>query len=177
MQGAKKPARIILTMIKTHYINNLEFANRQQKLTGDFPVSVLERLLETLKLTNKKAQLTPIRYELTGHLEQFRQPSLHLRIETKLPLICQRCLEEMRTDFDLSFDYLVAHAATDAVDENDVVDWLEVSSAMNLHELIEDELLLAVPFAPMHEADCGKLTMQSGEKPNPFAVLKGKIKQ
>jgi uncharacterized protein len=46
---------------------------------------------------------------------------------------------------------------------------------MNLTELIEDELLIAMPIAPLHEADCIKATMQSGEKPNPFAILKGKF--
>lgn len=163
-------------MIKTHYINNLEFASRQEKLIAAFPLSALERLTETLDLRGKKAQSTLIQFELTGNLEQFRQPSLHLRIETKLPLICQRCLEEMQICLDLNFDYLIDDTAIQGIDEADAVDWLEVDNAMNLHALIEDELLLAVPFAPMHETDCGKLTMRSGEKLNPFAILKGKIK-
>ena len=58
-------------------------------------------------------------------------------------------------------------------DENDEIDWLEPSQEMNLSELIEDELLIAIPIAPVHEANCAKSNMQSGEKPNPFAVLKG----
>ena len=47
---------------------------------------------------------------------------------------------------------------------------------MNVLQLIEDELLLAMPIAPTHAEACNKASMQSGEKPNPFAVLKGKIK-
>ena len=55
------------------------------------------------------------------------------------------------------------------------MDWLEINSEMDVHELIEDELLLAMPIAPAHEGACSRLSMQSGEKPNPFAVLKGKV--
>ena len=60
--------------------------------------------------------------------------------------------------------------------ENDEIDWIEEEKEMNLLELIEDELLLAMPIAPHHDNNCAKLSMQSGEKPNPFAILKGKYK-
>jgi len=62
------------------------------------------------------------------------------------------------------------------VEESDEIDWLEASQEMDLTALIEDELLIAMPIAPMHETDCLKTSLQSGEKPNPFAVLKGKFK-
>jgi uncharacterized protein len=47
---------------------------------------------------------------------------------------------------------------------------------MDLQKLIEDEIIMATPIAPTHEGHCAQGTMQSGEKPNPFAVLKGLIK-
>jgi len=47
---------------------------------------------------------------------------------------------------------------------------------MDLLTLIEDEIIIATPIAPLHEGNCAHGTMQSGEKPNPFAVLKGLIK-
>ena len=40
--------------------------------------------------------------------------------------------------------------------------------------MIEDELLMAAPIAPVHPTECAQLCMQSGEKANPFTVLKGK---
>jgi uncharacterized protein len=82
----------------------------------------------------------------------------------------------MHINLDLNFDYLISDYALDDIDENDEIDWLEANNEMNLCELIEDELLLAIPIAPVHENNCSKLSMQSGDKPNPFAVLKGKIK-
>ncbi len=66
------------------------------------------------------------------------------------------------------------------IEQNDDIDLVEPSPAMDLVSLIEDEMLMALPIAPAHEEDCSasinKGVTQSGEKPNPFAVLKGLIK-
>ena len=97
-------------------------------------------------------------------------------IKTKLPVICQRCLDEMLVDLDLNFDYLISDSVADELDNNDEIDWIESNVEMNYHELIEDELLLAMPIAPVHKNACSKTNTQSGEKPNPFAVLKNLIK-
>ncbi len=169
-------ANLFIFTMKSLIINNLEFAQKQQRLADSFAVSDLTRLAEMLALHNKNVRPATIYFELTGVRKQFSQPGLHLHIKTELPVICQRCLDEMLISLDLSFDYLISDATMDALDDNDEVDWLEVDNEMNLQELIEDELLLAMPMAPVHEKNCSKLSMQSGEKPNPFAVLKGKIK-
>jgi len=162
--------------MKTFIINNLEFAQTQQKLIDTFEVFDCKRLAEMLVIQDKNAEPATVFFELTGDCKRFRQPSMHLNIRTKLPVICQRCLDEMLVDLDLSFDYLISKVAINELDENDEMDWLEANVEMDLQELIEDELLLALPIAPTHENSCSKLSMQSGEKPNPFAILKGKIK-
>jgi uncharacterized protein len=163
-------------MNKTLAINNLEFAQKQQKLSDSFAASNCKRLVDLLVIRNKNAEQTTIYFELMGDCKQFRHPSLHLRIKTQLPVICQRCSDEMQINLDLSLNYIVSETINNELDENDEFDWLEVDNEMNLHELIEDELLLAMPIAPVHDKNCSQHSMQSGEKPNPFAVLKGKIK-
>ncbi len=162
--------------MKLLIINNLEFAQKQQKLSDLFEIYSFKRLAETLSIGDKNTHLAGIRFELTGDYKRFRHPSLHLHISSTLPVTCQRCLDEMLINVDLNFDYLISNVVASELDENDEIDWLEASPNMDLHELIEDELLLAMPFAPMHEKSCSKLNMQSGEKPNPFAILKGKVK-
>ena len=154
-------------------INNLEFAQAQQTLAGEIDALKCERLAEILAPSGKGA---PISFKLTSTARQLRNPSLHLHIEAKLPVICQRCLDEMLVNINLDFNYIICNALPTEVDENDDTDWLEAAPEMNLQALIEDELLLAMPIAPMHDHDCSKQSMQSGEKPNPFAVLKGLIK-
>ena len=154
-------------------INNLEFAQAQQTLAGEIDALKCERLAETLAPSGKGA---PISFKLTSTARQLRNPSLHLHIEAQLPVSCQRCLDEMLVHLNLTFNYIICNALPTEIDENDDTDWLEAAPEMNLQELIEDELLLAMPISPMHDHDCSKQSMQSGEKPNPFAVLKGLIK-
>ena len=105
-----------------------------------------KRLAEILVIQDENAESATIRFELTGDCKRFRQPSLHLHIKAKLPVICQRCLDEMQVDLDLSFDYLISNTTINELDENDEMDWLEANNEMNLQELIEDELLLAMPM-------------------------------
>ena len=154
-------------------INNLEFAQTQQTLAGEIDALKCERLAETLAPSDKGA---PISFKLTSTARQLRNPSLHLHIEAKLPVICQRCLDEMLVSINLDFNYIICNALPTEIDENDDTDWLEAAPETDVQDLIEDELLLAMPIAPMHDHDCNKQSMQSGDKPNPFAVLKGLIK-
>ncbi len=159
-------------MMKTLIINNLEFAQKQQEIADNFAPEALSRLAETLALTGENAHLATIDFRITGDIKRFRQPSLHLHIKSRLPVICQRCLEEMLIDLELNFDYLLSNSTASELEDSDESDWLEINTEMDVRDLVEDELLLSMPIAPVHEAGCGKLTMQSGEKPNPFAVLK-----
>ncbi len=57
-----------------------------------------------------------------------------------------------------------------------IYDLLQANANMDLAALIEDEVIMALPIAPTHENACVELVTQSGEKPNPFAALKGLIK-
>ena len=154
-------------------IHNLEFAEAKQTLAGEIDTANCERLAETLSASGKVAN---INFKLTGAAKQLRNPSLHLHIEAKLPVTCQRCLDEMQVQLNLDFNYIICKELPIETDENDDTDWLEAAPDMNVQALIEDELLLAMPIAPMHAHDCSQQSMQSGEKPNPFAVLKGLIK-
>jgi uncharacterized protein len=157
---------------KSLIINNLEFAKNQLKLNDSLTIAELPRLAEML-FNNSKTQ---VEFQLLGTGKQFRQPSLHLAIKADLAVICQRCLDEMQVSLNLDFDYLISDTEISEAEENDEIDWLEENHEMDVHTLIEDELLLALPIAPTHAHDCSKLSSQSGDKPNPFAALKGLIK-
>ena len=157
-------------------INNIEFAQKQQNVAGYFEVISFKRLAETLSFTNKIDEETQVNFKLNGDYKRHRQPSLHLHIKTNLPVTCQRCLELMQVVIDLNFDYLIADSLASELDQNDDLDWVQADTEMNVHELIEDELLLAIPISPMHSNACFKTSMESGEKLNPFAILKNLVK-
>ncbi|WP_245953291.1 YceD family protein [Moraxella caviae] len=107
---------------------------------------------------------------------------LNFAVAGVLKLPCQRCLEPMAVD--VSGEYQLAILA----DEKDsaLVDGAEfvLVDELNPHDgrkmlplldLLEDELLLALPLAPRHD-DCEMLTDSVGDAPeeqpeNPFAAL------
>jgi uncharacterized protein len=161
-------------MTKALIINNTEFAKKQLKLADTINVFALKRLVEMLAVSDESAKKAQVYFELSGLSKQFRYPSMHLHIKTSLPAICQRCLSEMTINLEQTFDYVISEMMPEEDAENDEIDWLEEDKEMDLLELIEDELLLSIPIAPLHDSNCTKASMQSGEKPNPFAILKGK---
>jgi uncharacterized protein len=157
--------------MKSLIINNLEFTTSQQALNGVLEASACSRLVDLLA----DAKRCNIQYKLIGHAKRLSMPSLQLNIHAVLQVTCQRCLQAMPIDLMLNFDYLIGDEMPSENDELDDTDWLEAAADMDLGELIEDELLLAMPIAPMHTSNCQLLKSESGEKPNPFAILKGKI--
>lgn len=160
-------------MMKPIQINNAEFAQKQLQITGEINAFDCSRLAETLSQT--RTNVANIRYTLTGVTNKLQLPSLHLQISAQLPVLCQRCLEEMLIELNLENDYVISDTAPNDDESDDDTDWLEPAQNMDVGELIEDELLLAMPIATVHATNCAKANMQSGEKPNPFAVLKGKF--
>jgi uncharacterized protein len=111
---------------------------------------------------------------------------LHLTAHTTLPQTCQRCLAEVGTQLEVnrSYRFVADEATAEAEDDASEEDLLAISREFNLLELIEDELLMALPLVPMHDvcpvqpkmavADAdfeGDGEAVGAGKPNPFAVL------
>lgn len=158
--------------MEAYRINNLDFAKRQQVLEGDIALPEVLRLQAVLAEGAQAANNSTIHFKLAGHSQHYQLPSLHLDIEANLSMVCQRCLEQMQVPITLHFDYVVSAEESATLDDNDEVDWVEQSDAMDVGALIEDELLIALPIAPVHASQCKQLNLESGEKPNPFSVLK-----
>ncbi len=159
--------------MKPILINNLETAKNQENYSGSIYVACCERLIDVIR---KDCEGAHISYELTGVATRFHLPSLHLTIHASLPVICQRCLDAMQLDLSLTYDYVLCESEPAPFEGGDNVDWLEISREMNLNELVEDELIMAIPLAPTHSHDCKLLKQESGEKHNPFAALKNLTK-
>jgi len=99
-----------------------------------------------------------------------------------IELTCQRCNElfeqQLSVDFNLS-PVKKAEQADELPSYYDAIE-LDENGEVNLRELVESELLLAIPLIPKHELDNCQAPADStwGElpeeldKPNPFDVLK-----
>lgn len=60
-------------------------------------------------------------------------------------------------------------------DEQDDADYLVADPRLDVPALVEDEILLGLPMAPLHEtAECGLSAAKAKEqKESPFRVLRG----
>lgn len=159
-------------------VNFLELARQHKALKGQAAVAEMPRMLEALQALGVAPDAlhdVHADYQLQGLTEQafgeLLLPMLSLDLVVRLPLQCQRCFEGMPLDLDLHFEYAVCKDAPEALLEHDEVDWLEPDQEHSVQNLIEDELLMALPIAVMHDTACAQIKREAGEKPNPFAVL------
>jgi uncharacterized protein len=132
-------------------------------------------------------QPTLVEWQLRGEIRADARgeavPWLHMVASTGLPLSCQRCLGPVETllEVDRWYRFVADEATAELEDEDSEEDVLALEPRPNVLELLEDELLMAMPLVPMH-AKCpvavtlqvGDLGPEAGEissSKNPFAQL------
>jgi uncharacterized protein len=149
--------------------DSFAFAREGRVLEGTLAISSLERLQDLL--ADASGEVT---FRIEGLKGERGQSMLRLEASGLLPLACQRCLEAIH--FELDIDSLLELIPADAELsqeelEDDTRDFLPVAGELDVAELVEDEVLLALPVAPRHER-CGLPgAPDAGERINPFAVL------
>lgn len=159
--------------MQTTHINNLDFARANTQITSDtLDFAGMPRLQAALSDGNKTGQAI---FSLQGYVNKYPIPSIVVDIQADITVDCQRCMSPINLPITLEFEYLITDTEPEQ-EELSGMDWLEVETKMDIAQLIEDELLLAIPFAPVHEYDCGDVASHQEKKESPFAVLKGKFK-
>lgn len=133
-------------------IDSLEFARTEQTLHGNLPVPGLVRLQDSLH--DALGQVDAV---VQGGKDGQRRPILRLDIAGALNLRCQRCLG--RLDYPLRLSntlLLVSQAEAESGELDDMeADWIVASSELDVAALIEDEIILSLPYAPRHaEGQC-----------------------
>ena len=157
-----------------------ELARQQKSTEGELGLSALPRLQEALQALGVAdvavLNALRVRYQLQGLPPRFFSetalPMLSLGVQAELPLVCQRCFAPLPQVLDLEFEFALCDEPPEALLEDEQVDWLEEEAETTIESLVEDELLMALPIAVMHEESCVSLQQSAGEKPNPFAALK-----
>ena len=153
-------------MSQAPVLDILDFARQTRTLAGTFPLASLSRLVDVLADTNGTAS-----WQLAGSLDARGRPCVRLQVQANLMLMCQRCLQPFTEALDLSSTLRFVPASAVQDDTDDDVDELALEDGLVLLPLVEDELLLALPFAPRH-AICPTTLAQTSNKPaSPFAAL------
>ncbi|NJS37351.1 MAG: DUF177 domain-containing protein [Brachymonas sp.] len=166
------------------------FAQNAAQLSGEITLSKLERLAQDLYRQEADLALKTVNWQASGESVAVTggaaQSWLHLSMQAQIPLQCQRCLQGMTHSIETehSFRFVKDEAEANAQDDDAEEDLLVASKQFNLLELIEDELVMALPFVPVHEVCPVPVKLQASseeyeaalnEKPKAFAAL-GELK-
>lgn len=155
-------------------IDGFEFASAGATQHGVLPLSGFPRLRDMLASDEGE-----VAYQLKGVCDERGRPSLRLRVDATLRLRCQRCLGPLA--FEVKADELLVLAATQAeIDADppdvDAPDRVLAAKEMSVASLVEDELILAVPYAPRHDECAPAAREGEGATARPFAGLRDKLK-
>ena len=159
------------------------FAHAAGLLAGQNSLLKYGRLVDETGVLGAENQLKwSAQGELRVDESGAEQVWLHLTIEACLPLLCQRCMGpvDIAVRVKQSYRFCDSEEAAEAQDIEAEEDVLALSPVFSLIDLIEDEVLMALPLVPRH-AVCPvdvKLAVADPafeaallEKTQPFAAL------
>ena len=164
------------------YIDPWRLADRRSQLRGQWTLDRFARLRGVLADSAGTLEV-----ELDFSVGVKRRPAIEGKLSTELALICQRCMQVFLypLQLDLSLVVVESEDECDLLPE-DVDPVLAQDGRLNLLQMVEDEILLAIPQAPLHKPqDCNVKvdqladeTNQPSEPPkenkkNPFEILTG----
>lgn len=146
-------------------------------LQGRVLLELLPRLVASLPQDQAKGIAVGVNLRLVedpqGRL--WLKGQLHL----DLVLVCERCREPL--DWPISTEVGMYLVRSDQAPQElgDDVDYVVIGENLALHDLVEDEMILALPLVAKHPAgtECGERSRlgplaESGVRDNPFAILK-----
>lgn len=152
---------------------------QRQSYRGDLRLDRLSRLLPALASSEGSLQVA-LDVVVDNHRDYLRG-----EVHGVLPLACTRCEKQYGWPLQASIDLCLVHdedAERDAIASGDA--WWISDDTLPLHDMIEDEVLLALPMLPRCESCENEIEVRatSGssaqDRPvdeaaeNPFAALK-----
>ncbi len=147
------------------------------RFEGQILLSELKRLGELLHLDAGDSGQRKIAVSFEFVRSEFDIPMLVGHLQASLDLECQRCLKPIQTPLELDFRLMID--ASDEIVRQSSLDTLYSDDGfIDITEVVEDELILAVPLVAMHEdTACNEdwplpdTQPEAAAKENPFAVL------
>ena len=156
-------------------------AEQRRRLEGALPLRGLPRVAEIVACPDGD-----VRFELEFFYDAKRRPCVRGWIRSLLRLECQRCLEpvDIAVDAEVMLGLVRGHEEAARLPE-DYDPVIVVEDRVYPADLVEDEIILALPQAPMHGSDhpCGQSAAwkhqdaesaeasHAREADNPFRVL------
>ena len=170
--GSADKIRRLMLSDPSQSINPLRLAKSRERIEGSLQIDTFERLQGDLIDNHGK-----LRFNLSFDFDESGMCVVECEIDTQLTLECQRCLKPVVIKIHKK-------SLLGLVKDKDEIDSLAKEyeplqldeETISAKELIEDELLLAIPLSPLHsEEECGAKAVldqiNEDAKPKPFAAL------
>ena len=145
---------------------------------GDIALSEMTRLQELLHAEQPETDdcRVAVRFEFARN--EYDVPMITGQIETSLRLECQRCLQPLDMPMALDFSLMV-DASDETLQQSSVETLYSDEGYIDIAEVVEDELILALPLVALHQdTACNEhwqvsaASAEIAEKENPFSVLR-----
>jgi uncharacterized protein len=162
-------------------VDPFRLCDQARSFEGRVNLADLPRLAEALASTEGQAS-----YRIACDRDEQRRARIRGSVEAELTVICQRCMRPMRLPVHVEFQLALVSGESQVAQLPDDYDplLLEGEETLRLADVIEDELLLALPVAPLHPIDECSVKPADWSPPesepetdskreNPFAVLAG----
>ncbi len=160
-------------------IDPIYFAQHEKFYDMAVPLSLFPRLREQVLSEGKLVQVSVQFYRQA----KLRAPAFKLTLETSLVLNCQRSLESFDHPIHSEISGVFVESLAMAKDiPSDFEVYEFVGGKISLYEIIEEELLLNIPMAPIDstrqmaydnaEQEIALVESEITQKENPFAALK-----
>ncbi len=158
------------------YIDPLSFADRAKQISARVDLQDLSRLSEMLLENSGEVEVN------LAFAKEGRLPVVVGELKTNLVLQCQSCLQRLEMTVDQSFKLGMVSSLEQADRlDSDCEPFLLQTEKVSLIELVEDELLLALPDFPRHTEECVQreneddvveaVENEQARSDNPFSVL------
>ena len=160
----------------------LKLARQQGKLKGYMSLNQLPTLMADCVDDSGRLE-ADLQLEMQG-----RWPAMTGTVSATVNMTCQRCLEavEVPIQANIALGFSQSDEALEELPDS-LEPWLLEEEEIPLADVLEQELILALPIVAYH-AECQQAEYQQApetqeaeqEKPNPFKVLeqlKGKVKK
>jgi uncharacterized protein len=160
-------------MFARNFIDSLDFAHNGRELRGSVPLAEMPRLQDMLATPEGE-----IGYVVRGLPDKNGKPMLEVIVDGLCQLRCQRCLNGFAYPLKLISRLQLTQASEldeFSVEESDEVDSITADKRLDVLNMIEEEILLNLPFAPKHSSgECNSVAEKWNQPDkNPFAVLDG----
>lgn len=129
---------------------------------------------ELTRLQDSGARCDGARFRVCGRRSVHGKPALLVHVQSVVSLQCQRCLEPVDHPVDQTVELELCEDQREIDGADDDTDRLLASQSLDVIDLIEDEILLALPMIARHRA-CelpggGEMPAEA-EQSGPWAAL------